>query len=503
MARRVVTSVAQAMTDSSSSPSAPIAGTGPAPGEIIAGKYVVESLLGVGGMGVVVAARHVHLNQSVAIKLLRPEASGSASTSRFLREARAAAAIRSEHVARVLDVGTLETGLPFIVMEHLAGCDLATLIEARGRIPYGEAVSLVLQACEAIAEAHAIGIVHRDLKPSNVFVTSRADGTALVKVLDFGISKMQNPLAFSGAEATLTASGSVLGSPAYMSPEQIRSAKGTDPRSDVWAMGVILYELVTGRNPFIGETIGDTLVKIASEAAPSVRAGAEDVPEGLAAVIEGCLMRDPAKRTPSIVELAQALQPFAAGDVSAGVERIARVAAAARALSVTTPADGDPAETPPRPVSPDPRGTHKAWQQSPAAGRGRRGAAWIAGGGLALLVGLGVATQWARAPRPPPGVPLIATSAIPPNLSDETDASGGATITPLPTRESLVEASVMLAHEDAGAPLGARPADRRHGKHGGLAATPAAGAPPATGSTPAAPASSNPRTLDDLLEGRH
>ncbi len=154
-------------------------------------------------------------------------------------------------------------------MEHLSGSDLAALIDARVRIPYAEAVDLVLQACEAIAEAHSLGIIHRDLKPSNIFVTHRADGAALVKVLDFGISKFQNPLAFAGDEATLTASGSDFGSPAYMSPEQIRSAKGTDARSDVWAIGVILYELVSGQNPFIGETIGDImLVKIATGAGP-------------------------------------------------------------------------------------------------------------------------------------------------------------------------------------------------------------------------------------------
>jgi serine/threonine-protein kinase len=188
------------------------------PGEVLAGKYMVDQVLGQGGMGVVVAGRHVQLGNRVAIKFLLPGAAQHPeATARFLREARAAVQIQSEHVARVSDVGTLDNGAPYMVMEFLNGSDLGQVLAARGA-PFAieEGVSYLLQACEAIAEAHALGIVHRDLKPANLFLTQRADGSALVKVLDFGISKV---MAGHDADASITATATVMGSPAYMSPE--------------------------------------------------------------------------------------------------------------------------------------------------------------------------------------------------------------------------------------------------------------------------------------------
>jgi serine/threonine-protein kinase len=463
---------------------------------VISGKYVVESLLGAGGMGVVVSARHVHLNQSVAIKLLRPGAAVS-STSRLLREARAAASIRSEHVARVLDVGTLDSGLPFIVMERLHGCDLSALLEARGRVPYAEAVSLLLQACEAIGEAHALGIVHRDLKPSNLFVTTRADGSPLVKVLDFGISKMQSPISFAGADPTLTASGSVLGSPAYMSPEQIRSVKGTDARSDIWAMGVILYELITGRGPFIGETLGDTLVKIASEPAAPLRSIAPEVPEGLANVVAGCLVRDTAARTASIPDLARALQPFAAEDMSAFVERIVKVAATTRPVLSATPDEGEGAAVsePARPA--DPQRTEGVWQRASESPR-RRGntALWM---GAVLLVGAVGAAAWTvrlRSPAASPEPDAIRADAA--SMPPVDAASVAVAAPPLPANppEGARDAGTA-APADSALPS-ARPGhapERTKGRRG------IPGAPPP--STSPGPSASAPRSLDDLLEGRH
>jgi serine/threonine-protein kinase len=298
----------------------------PAVGEVIAAKYQVERVLGVGGMGVVVAARHLQLGQRVAIKFMRSAiAQDGNAAARFLREARAAVALTSQHAAKVIDVGTLDSGAPYMVMEYLAGVDLGEVLHRDGPLPVVEAVGAVLQACEAIAEAHALGIVHRDLKPTNLFVTAHTDGTPLVKVLDFGISKT---LGFNSSEGDqgLTASGSVMGSPRYMSPEQARNAKAVDRRSDIWALGVILYELLTGVEPFAGETLGETLAKILSDSPPPVNEIRPDVPEALAAVIAQCLLRKLGDRVQTVADLADKLAPFASPSALLSVERIQRIA---------------------------------------------------------------------------------------------------------------------------------------------------------------------------------
>src|SRR5258708_827003 len=210
-------------------------------GDILAGKYRVEQVLGKGGMGVVVAATDTQLERRVAIKFLLPEyAEHKEASQRFLREARAAVKIHSEHVARVIDVGTMENGAPYMVMEYLQGTDLAGTLDERVTLPVEEAVAYVLEACDAIAEAHSVGIVHRDLKPANLFLASQPDGSIKIKVLDFGISKAM--MTTTGMDPSLTRTTSMMGSPLYMSPEQMRSAKHVDPRTDVWALGVILYE---------------------------------------------------------------------------------------------------------------------------------------------------------------------------------------------------------------------------------------------------------------------
>ncbi len=232
----------------------------PQPGELIGGKFIVETVLGVGGMGVVVSARHVQLGQTVAIKFLRRGAlTNPEAVNRFLREARASVGLQSAHVVRVMDVGTMDDGLPYMVMEHLSGTDLGQSLEARGLLPVEEAVDCLMQAMDAVAEAHSVGIVHRDLKPSNLFLSLRPDGSSLVKVLDFGISKAVDG---AGPPANLTATTMVLGSPLYMSPEQVRSTKSVDTRTDVWALGVILYELVTGLPPFEADTVTGLCAKI-------------------------------------------------------------------------------------------------------------------------------------------------------------------------------------------------------------------------------------------------
>jgi serine/threonine-protein kinase len=291
------------------------------PGDVLAGKYRVDRILGVGGMGVVVAATHLQLGQKVALKFMLPEALRQHSLlERFAREARAAAGLKSDHVARVLDVGTLDTGSPYMVMEYLEGRDLGSYIEGHGRMPVAMAVDCVLQACDAVAEAHSLGIVHRDLKPRNLFMTTRNDGRALVKVLDFGISK-HGP----AADLSLTRTTDIIGSPNYMSPEQLRSAKNVDGRSDIWALGVILYELLSGQVPFVAESVTQLTAMVFTEAPRPIQSLRADVPPELARVIERCLEKPVDLRFASVAELAAALQPFAPADTRDLAVRIARI----------------------------------------------------------------------------------------------------------------------------------------------------------------------------------
>jgi serine/threonine-protein kinase len=292
---------------------------------VVADKYRVDRVIGEGGMGLVVAATHVGLDQPVAIKFLLPEAMRSSiAVERFLREAKVAAKVRSEHVTRVLDVGTLEGGVPYIVMELLVGADLGKLIAQSGALPVEEACEIALQACEALAEVHAAGIVHRDLKPSNLFVIRRADGSPVVKLLDFGISK----LTFGGEEASadpaLTATATIMGSPSYMSPEQLKSTKEVDPRTDVWSLGAVLYEALTGKAAFRGETVPQVCAMIASEDPPLPSALRDGIPLDLERVVLACLRKSAAARI-SLIDLAHALAQFAPERTRPSLERIQAV----------------------------------------------------------------------------------------------------------------------------------------------------------------------------------
>ncbi|MBX3192158.1 MAG: protein kinase [Labilithrix sp.] len=295
-------------------------------GQIVADKYRIDGIMGTGGMGVVAAATHVELDQRVAIKFLRdvsPEG-----LARFQREARLLVRLKSAHVARVFDVGSLEDETPFIVMEHLEGSDLSRLAHARGRLPTEEAVDYVLQAMEAIAEAHALGMVHRDLKPANLFLAKGPGGTTTVKVLDFGVSKVLDDRA-SGANGEepvpvgdLTNEGVALGSPGYMSPEQMTSARDVDVRSDVFSIGAMLYRLVTGQPPYRGTTIVSILAIMATEPLPPLAKLAPDAPPGFAEIVERCLAQDRVARWPSVAHLAQALAPFAGRRGRLAIEQI-------------------------------------------------------------------------------------------------------------------------------------------------------------------------------------
>jgi serine/threonine-protein kinase len=241
------------------------------------------------------------------VKLLHSETAGSGdATERFRREARAAARIRSEHVARVIDVGIWTGGIPYIVMEYLEGNDLAAEIAMRGPLPPEECAEYVMQAIEALAEAHAFGIVHRDLKPGNLFLARRADGTRLIKVLDFGISKQSA----AAGEAALTRTSSLIGSPLYMSPEQMRSARTVDARADIWSLGAIMFELLAGRPPFGGETVIEACTAILNDELPSLTALRPDVPPHLEAIVRRCLEKERDQRYPSVGDLATDLAGF-------------------------------------------------------------------------------------------------------------------------------------------------------------------------------------------------
>jgi serine/threonine-protein kinase len=354
----------------------------PAPGQVLAGKYRVERILGRGAMGIVVAARHLQLDQVVAIKLLvRDAVDDEVAVERFLREARSAAKLRSDHVARVLDVGKLPGGAPYMVMELLEGADLADVLETRGQLEAALACEYVVQACDAVAEAHMRGIVHRDLKPENLYLTTRVGGERMVKVLDFGISKVM-----TGKQGALTQTRAVVGSPLYMAPEQLRSSKDASPRSDVWALGVVLYELLTRRWPFEADSLPDLCVKVAREAPRPVTALREDVPAALAAVIDRCLRKDPAERYADAGALAAALEPFVEPALRDVIERSRRTA---RTLAETGAAPLD----------------------APSRAGGLRPGTWL-GLGAALAVVAVVAVAVATAARGPGGAPASSLAAV-------------------------------------------------------------------------------------------
>jgi eukaryotic-like serine/threonine-protein kinase len=290
-------------------------------GDVVAGKYRVERVLGEGGMGTVVAATHLDLDELRALKFVLPSMSENQEVfGRFLREARAVAKIDSEHVAKIHDIGRLDDGAPYLVMEYLEGEDLKALLEREGALEAEVAVRFALQALVGLADAHARKIIHRDLKPPNLFIAESSDGVPRVKVLDFGVSKL---VGHDVPELDKTRTNVMLGSPYYMSPEQMESTKEVDARSDIWSMGVVLYEMLAGEVPFDGPSITALTIKVVQQDPAPLGGFRDDLPDGLEAVVMRCLEKKPADRYATVAALAEALEPFAdGGDLAARAARI-------------------------------------------------------------------------------------------------------------------------------------------------------------------------------------
>jgi eukaryotic-like serine/threonine-protein kinase len=274
--------------------------------QLLEDNYALERVIGCGGAGIVVAARHARLGQRVALKFLRPDRPRTPEVkSRLVREGQITARIQNAHVTRVLDIGRLPDGEPFLVLEHLEGCDLAALLAARGPLASGDAVTYVRQACAGLAAAHALGVIHRDLKPSNLFLTLAPNGAPLLKLIDFGISEHSSGVPEGAADPSDT------GSPPFVAPEQLRGERRADAKSDIWALGATLFTLLAGRSPFARPYLSETYHAILTGRIPDLTGLRPDIGRPLAAVIERCLARIPEHRFSSAAELSAALAPFA------------------------------------------------------------------------------------------------------------------------------------------------------------------------------------------------
>jgi serine/threonine-protein kinase len=456
-------------------------------GDVLAGKYRVERVLGVGGMGVVVAATHVDLGQRVALKFLLPQALlHPEAAPRFLREARAAVKIDSEHVARVIDVGRMENGAPYMVMEYLEGQDLSDHPKGRD-LPIPDAIDFVLQACEAMAVAHTAGIIHRDLKPANLFVARRPDGAPIIKVLDFGISKVTE---IEAGKVDLTQTSAVMGSPLYMSPEQMKSARRVDVRADIWSLGTILYELLAGVPPFNGETLGEVFAAVMMAEPPSLRQLRPEVSEQLERVVLRSLEKDPARRYANVGELTAALSGLAPDKSRILVERVSGILGRAGVtVSIPNSVPGRPA-----PVA---AATNTSWEDAPVVPvTGPRRAVVIGVGALVVLLGVGAAVVISRGTSPAvspdtapraaavaavPATPVVVPVAAVSAVAVAPASTGGADIAVLPAPAPPV-AELPRPSVASPAPLVARSARRD------VRAAPAPAAPVAPVAAVAAPA---------------
>ncbi len=490
------------------------------PGQVLAGKYRIDRVLGEGGMGVVVAAHHLQLDQQVAIKFLLPEALRNAdAVARFGHEARAAVKIKSEHVARVIDVGTLETGAPYIVMEYLQGADLEVVLEKNGPLPVVDAVDFTLQTCEALADAHALGIIHRDLKPANLFCIRGSDGLQCIKVLDFGISKLTGA-GGAGAGMGMTRTTAVMGSPLYMSPEQMQSSRNVDVRTDIWAVGVILYELLAGKPPFLGESIPELCMKIMTAAPEPLVRVRGDVPAGLESVILRCLAKDRTQRYPHVAALAVDLRPFAPPRSKISVERAWRILSASSPDLLGSLPPAIRASAGPRPPvviaqGPSPGNTAQgreggppilaedaassSWGRTARKESPRPARHWAVFGALAVSLALlaagGISAlrrstkgSWTDSPTAH-GSPALAVSTFPGNSNDAVGMPAGAG-RPIDSASAVGTDRSTTARTTAAGEVAAGEVAAAAGAASLAGATAAAGAASAAGAAPAAGAAS-------------
>lgn len=470
-----------------------------AKGEVIGGKYRLEDVLGLGGTAVVMSATHQQLQQRVAVKLLlKNQATAGVDAERLLREAQVIAQMKSPHVARVIDVGTLANGSPFMVMELLEGMDLEGHLEQQTRLGIAEAVDIVMQVCEAVAEAHGLGVVHRDLKPGNIFITRDVDRRPLVKVLDFGLSKL-SIRAKQQAQKKITSPLEVMGTPAYMSPEQLRATADVDERSDIWSLGVLLYELCTGDLPFDDESVQALCVKVMRD---PYRPITVDLPPGLETIISRCLNKEAAHRFPKVSALAIALAPYA--EKKERLDRVLRV----QPLSLPPLTVMKPEEVPPyRPPGTPTQAavvtdTSIDFDDDDDPFKKKRGGWGLFGFGAAgALVGaailVGVAMYAGKAADTP-------AAAMPPPSGEATAASPAASGAPASAdtnaSPSSAVASVGLVGASATKPRVAPPPGKRPPGGAGAKPTSARGsATPATTASGAPPKAVDP---DKLLETR-
>jgi eukaryotic-like serine/threonine-protein kinase len=400
-------------------------------GAVVAAKYRVEHVIGYGGMGVVCLATHVELGTPVAVKFVRAElGSDERAVARFLTEARAAAQLRSQHACRVADYGRLPSGSPYIVMEYLVGQDLRARVESRGPMSVEDAVSVALQACEALAEAHSKHIVHRDVKPENLFLSEGPGGAESLKVLDFGISKQVSPL---GVPRAMTDSMEGVGSPAHMSPEQMLDPSSVDFRTDIWSLGVVLYEILTGQLPFAGESGPQLCANVMTTLPISPQAHRADIPDGLARVILSCLEKDRELRFRDIGELSRALQEFGGADAALAATRVEQIFGREVASHPASAANVRA-----------PRGEETLEPLAPIPGLPRRGMGRLVGVGLVVLLATGLAGYAVRrtvtpvkpveraAPTPPRAAsePLQGMTPLPPPARPLPSSAPGKATTP-------------------------------------------------------------------------
>lgn len=467
----------------------------PSSGDVVGGKYAVDRVLGKGGMGVVLAVRHLGLDEPRALKLMLPLGlTLPQARERFFREARAASKLRSEHAVRIHDVGVFEDGCPYIEMELLTGRDLAAVIKRRESPAVGEALRWMAEAADAVGEAHRLGIVHRDLKPGNLFLAARPDGSSSIRVLDFGIAKVQT----FETDPSLTGTSVAFGSPVYMSPEQMRGARHAEPASDVWSLGVILYELLTLRRPFEGESLTALALAVAQDAHAPIRGQRPDLPEAVCALVDRCLSKRPAERFASAQELGVALRqlqatlgppaaalPVPAGPFPAGPAPVSP--GSHPSLPSLQLAPAPPVSQPSLPIAPGFALSQPSLPGVPLGGDG---------GGTATAGSLTTSALW---PAPPPrrrlglvvGSILVGGIALGGLVAVATRSSStGGNAASTPTAQSALPARSAAAAPPSG--RAASPSASSPGPTAGPA-EPAASAEPAAGAEPAPAASAEPQ----------